>query len=97
MPYPLMSKDEVDTPAVAAGRAVFESWHRANCTQVIERHGYTYTNDKVRNRWIGWQAHSAHVSAAARLGHCERPEGCVCGGDVPAVREGCSNWVKGGT
>jgi hypothetical protein len=26
-------------------------------------------------------------------GACERPEGCVCGGDVPAVRKTCSWWV----
>ncbi|WP_221625210.1 VRR-NUC domain-containing protein [Burkholderia cepacia] len=27
-------------------------------------------------------------------GHCERAGGCVCGGDLPRVREGCSEWVK---
>lgn len=27
-------------------------------------------------------------------GFCERPEGCVCGGDTRQVREGCSNWVN---
>lgn len=27
-------------------------------------------------------------------GHCERPQGCVCGGDTPRVRAACSNWVK---
>nr|WP_208450355.1 VRR-NUC domain-containing protein [Burkholderia anthina] len=29
-------------------------------------------------------------------GHCERAGGCVCGGDLPRVREGCSEWVKSG-
>jgi len=29
-------------------------------------------------------------------GHCERTwdGGCVCGGDLPAIREGCYNWKK---
>lgn len=27
-------------------------------------------------------------------GHCERPEGCVCGGDTPEVQQGCAFWVK---
>ncbi|NTZ82368.1 hypothetical protein FCJ61_04880 [Burkholderia metallica] len=31
---------------------------------------------------------------AAPGGHCERAGGCVCGGDLPRVREGCSEWVK---
>lgn len=31
-----------------------------------------------------------------QAGHCERPMGCVCGGDLPIIRERCGNWVKGG-
>ncbi|RQY11140.1 hypothetical protein [Burkholderia stagnalis] len=31
---------------------------------------------------------------AAPGGYCERAGGCVCGGDLPQVREGCSEWVK---
>lgn len=27
-------------------------------------------------------------------GYCDRAEGCVCGGDLPAIREGCYNWQK---
>lgn len=27
------------------------------------------------------------------LKHCERPEGCVCGGDTDRVRNGCYHWV----
>ncbi len=27
-------------------------------------------------------------------GFCGRSGGCVCGGDLPRVRESCSNWVK---
>jgi len=33
---------------------------------------------------------------AAPGGYCERAGGCVCGGDLPRVREGCSEWVKYG-
>jgi hypothetical protein len=25
---------------------------------------------------------------------CSREGGCVCGGDTPAVRSGCANWIK---
>ena len=31
-----------------------------------------------------------------QAGHCERLMGCVCGGDLPLIRERCGNWVKGG-
>jgi len=31
---------------------------------------------------------------AAPAGYCERAGGCVCGGDLPRVREGCSEWVS---
>lgn len=27
-------------------------------------------------------------------GYCNREGGCVCGGDLPAIREGCYNWQK---
>ncbi|MBR8405518.1 hypothetical protein [Burkholderia cenocepacia] len=39
----------------------------------------------------------AAQSAAATGGYCERAGGCVCGGDLPRVREGCSQWVKLGS
>lgn len=29
-------------------------------------------------------------------GFCDRSGGCVCGGDLPRIRESCSNWVKSG-
>lgn len=38
----------------------------------------------------------AAQSEAASAGYCERAGGCVCGGDLPRVREGCSEWVKSG-
>lgn len=28
-------------------------------------------------------------------GHCSEGDRCVCGGDLPKIREGCGNWVKG--
>lgn len=28
-----------------------------------------------------------------RAGHCSEGDRCVCGGDTPAVRAGCANWV----
>ncbi|MCR5893458.1 MULTISPECIES: hypothetical protein [Burkholderia] len=39
----------------------------------------------------------AAQSTAATVGYCERAGGCVCGGDLPRVREGCSEWVKLGS
>ncbi len=26
-------------------------------------------------------------------GYCTEGDRCVCGGDLPRVREGCANWV----
>jgi hypothetical protein len=31
----------------------------------------------------------------ASVPYCERQEGCVCGGDTPAVQATCGYWVKG--
>lgn len=28
-------------------------------------------------------------------GYCSEGYACVCGGDLPAIREGCYNWQKG--
>lgn len=39
-------------------------------------------------------ASHAEQPAAAPSGYCERAGGCVCDGDLPRVREGCSEWVK---
>jgi protein subunit release factor B len=33
-----------------------------------------------------------HLTGSA--GYCDRAGGCVCGGDLPAIREGCYNWQK---
>ncbi len=33
-----------------------------------------------------------HVLGVAN-GYCSEGERCVCGGDLPRVREGCANWV----
>ena len=34
------------------------------------------------------------VTEVSQIGVCERREGCVCGGDTPAVRAGCSYFSK---
>ncbi len=28
--------------------------------------------------------------------HCSEGDRCVCGGDLPRIREGCGNWIKRG-
>lgn len=33
-----------------------------------------------------------HITGST--GYCDREGGCVCGGDLPAIREGCYNWQK---
>lgn len=32
--------------------------------------------------------------APTASGFCSRDGGCVCGGDLPRIRESCSSWVK---
>lgn len=34
------------------------------------------------------------VVIAAPTGSCRLGENCVCGGDLPSVREGCPQWMK---
>jgi hypothetical protein len=38
----------------------------------------------------------ARPTAAGAGDHCREGDRCVCGGDLPRVREGCGNWMKGG-
>lgn len=35
-------------------------------------------------------------TANGSRGHCKEGDNCVCGGDLPRVREDCANWVEGG-
>lgn len=42
------------------------------------------------------QQEGAVATAMGAKGHCKDGDRCVCGGDLPRVREGCGNWVKGG-
>jgi hypothetical protein len=37
-------------------RTKFESWHKAEYVQPLERYAHTYKNMHVRNRWQGWLA-----------------------------------------
>lgn len=48
--------------------------------------------NSLRNRLLA--ASPVAHRAAAPTGYCERAGGCVCGGDLPRVREGCAEWVK---
>ncbi len=46
--------------------------------------------DAIARMWIRtadtYQAETAN-------GHCTEGDRCVCGGDLPRVRQGCANWV----
>ncbi|MGU2439531.1 hypothetical protein ACTXHA_03935 [Burkholderia cenocepacia] len=42
-------------------------------------------------------ASPAEQPVATPSEYCERTGGCVCGGDLPRVRESCSEWVKSET
>lgn len=35
---------------------------------------------------------AALLHLTGSTGYCDREGGCVCGGDLPAIREGCYNW-----
>lgn len=39
---------------------------------------------------------AAAPSQATATSYCREGDRCVCGGDLPRVREGCGNWAKGG-
>lgn len=36
----------------------------------------------------------AMMHLTGSTGYCIEGEGCVCGGDLPAIREGCYNWKR---
>lgn len=36
----------------------------------------------------------SEVSKVREGGYCSEGDHCVCGGDLPSIREGCSNWCK---
>jgi hypothetical protein len=40
----------------AESRSKFESWHKAEYLQSLDRYAHTYKNMHVRNRWQGWLA-----------------------------------------
>jgi chromosome segregation ATPase len=40
------------------------------------------------------QVEALGQTAPTSSGFCSRSGGCVCGGDLPRVRESCSSWVK---
>jgi hypothetical protein len=40
------------------------------------------------------QVEALGQTAPTASGFCSRDGGCVCGGDLPRIRESCSSWVK---
>lgn len=72
-----------------------------------ERHQFDVYPDHfmtgLRNEFCaGWhtalKSNARAIVPQAKLvitGHCRKGDDCVCGGDLPRVREGCGNWVKG--
>lgn len=36
----------------------------------------------------------AMMHLTGSTGYCSEGGACVCGGDLPAIREGCYNWRK---
>lgn len=54
--------------------------------------GQSWTDPDWRQETAMWAA--AWKAAKARpAGYCTEGDRCVCGGDTPAVRAGCANWV----
>ncbi|WP_208450548.1 hypothetical protein [Burkholderia contaminans] len=49
---------------------------------------------EITHLFFGDKASAARASSPNAAGHCSEGDGCVCGGDLPRVREGCANWVK---
>lgn len=41
---------------------------------------------------IDWEAIQEYVAQKEAGGYCVMGDNCLCGGDVPAVREGCFEW-----
>ncbi len=55
--------------------------------------GQSWTDPDWRQETAMWAA--AWKAAKARpIGYCIEGDRCVCGGDTPAVRAGCANWVR---
>ena len=50
-----------------------------------------YESPYANGAWEGYEAASVKV---VQVAHCERPGGCVCGGDTKAIRETCGYWFK---
>lgn len=70
-------------------RAEFEAWAKTRNMTLCRKSTGEYFVDSTEDRWIGWQA--AKVGQAP---HCELGDMCNCGGDVKAIRESCSRWIR---
>lgn len=43
----------------------------------------------------GWNDGQRALRVSRAAGSCTEGDRCVCGGDLPRVREGCGNWRQG--
>lgn len=63
--------------------------------EVREKTGFGLKESKDAVDKMG-TVEGAILHLTGSTGHCNRTwdGGCVCGGDLPAIREGCYNWQK---
>lgn len=65
--------------------------------KVYERKGFKYGREPLANVRFGYeiaqgQMTPQHNADPQPYEQCKRAGGCVCGGDLPGVRAGCSQW-----
>lgn len=53
-----------------------------------------YAKDHAEIESLRKQVETLGHKAPTASGFCSRDGGCVCGGDLPRIRESCSSWVK---
>lgn len=61
--------------------------------EVLEKSGFGLKESKDAVDKMG-SIEGALLHLTGSTGYCDREGGCVCGGDLPAIREGCYNWKK---
>lgn len=68
---------------------------RAEAAETIARHRH-HLIGKLESNLADAIARAEAAEAALALvkpaGHCTEGDKCVCGGDLPSIREGCGNW-----
>ena len=55
--------------------------------------GQYATAENMRCMSEAWGIVAMRLGQELTKGHCSEGDRCVCGGDLPRVREGCANWV----